>query len=591
MSRAHSLADLAEPHVRLLEELCDRFESAWQAALRRGADRPRLEQLLALLPDEANDVGLRELLRVEWSQRRHHGESPAENEYAERFPVLRNDLPALLAVLPPEAAPAGGPVERVDIPGYRLTRRLGGGGMGEVFLASQLFCTPSDALRTVALKTIRSELITSSRHQLIMENDVRIAALLDHPNIVRILDVGHASGALYYTMPYFKGGSLADRIDRKPFPSRDAARLLLPVARAVAHLHAQPAPVIHLDLKPANVLLDADGTPHVADFGLARLLQTGDGRRVTDRPGGTPEYMAPEQFEGWVSPACDIYGLGAILFEMLTGRPPFVGATWGDTMRQARDQEPVPPRALNAGVDRGLEAICLKCLEKDPTHRYRSGADLADDLQCVVDGEPPRALRLSWPEWLRRHLARESRFEAIGPWSASMSWQAALSLPVHLSVYALLAVGSPAPVYWLWLLVLVPLAEWGPYLVPRRGRRYDPREREILLLWVSVAVAKAILFGLTCPLWGEVRPADVYRFFPASMAVSGLMLCLEGRLYWGRLYIVGLLDFVAAIVLAAHLPLAPLGFAVWNSAVLLWMAYHMWRRARQHAGKEVSEKS
>src|SRR5262249_28662605 len=185
--------------------------------------------------------------------------------------------------------------------------------------------------------------------------------------------------------------------------------------------------------------------PHVADFGLARLLQTADGRRVTDRPGGTPEYMAPEQFEGWVSPACDVYGLGAILYEMLTGRPAFVGTTWGDTMRQARQQEPVPPRALNAGVDRGLEAVCMKCLEKDPAHRYRTAADLADDLRRVLNGEAPRALRLSWPEWLRRHLAREVRFEAAGPWGAAMAWQAALSLPAHLSVYALLALDSPAP--------------------------------------------------------------------------------------------------------------------------------------------------
>jgi serine/threonine-protein kinase len=301
--------------------------------------------------------------------------------------------------------------------------------------------------------------------------------------------------------------------------------------------------------------------------------------------------MAPEQFDGWISPACDIYALGAILYETLTGRPPFVGTTWGETMRLAREQEPVPPRALNAAVEPGLDAICLKCLEKKPEHRYQSVAELADDLVRMLANETPNALKVSWPQWLSRHVSHEIRFEAAGPWSIALFWQAVLSLPAHLSVYAFLALDSPAPVYWLWLLILVPAAEWAPYLVPRPGRRYDPREREILLLWVSVCVAKAILFGLTCPLWGTVLPGDVYRFFPASMAVSGLMLCLEGRLYWGRLYIFGLLDFLVAILCASWLGLAPLLFAVWNSVVLLWMAAHMRRVARRHAesGSPVSE--
>ena len=267
-------------------------------------------------------------------------------------------------------------------------------------------------------------------------------------------------------------------------------------------------------------------------------------------------------------------------------RPPFVGATWGDTMRQAREQEPVPPRALNANVDRGLEAVCLKCLEKKPEHRYASATELADDLGRVVANETPRALKVGWPEWLRRHLSHEIRFEAAGPFSVSLLWQAALSLPAYLSVYGLLTLGCPAPVFWLWLLVLIPMAEWGPYLVPQKGRRYDPREREVMLLWVSVCIAKAILFGLNCPLVGSVRPEDVYRFFPASMAVSGLMLCLEGRLYLGRLYIFGLLDFVVAILCAAWLDLAPLFFGLWNSVVLTWMGLHIRGRALAFSEKK-----
>jgi serine/threonine-protein kinase len=595
MNPPNSLADLSAAQVRLLEQLCDDFERAWRDALRQGTTRPRLEDVLIPLPEQTRGLVLRELARVELGQRSQHGETPAAEDYVGRPLEVANVFNALFTEERAAACPSPVVDERAggaddaslaahpeSLPGYRLVRRLGGGGIGDVFLAVQLFSTPDDALRTVALKAIRPEMLTSPRHRLIMENDIRIAALLDHPHIVRILHVGPADGALYYTMPFFQG-SLAERIDRKPLPSGEAAALLLPVAQAVAYLHRQPTPVIHLDLKPGNILLDREGKPHVADFGLARFLQAEDGKQVTLRPAGTPEYMAPEQFDGWVSPACDIYGLGAILYEMLTGRPPFVGATWGDTMRQAREQEPVPPRALNAMVDRGLEAICLKCLEKDPAHRYPTVAELAEDLERVLKDETPKALKVDWLEWLSRHLNHEIRFEAGIPWGVALTWQAVLSLPAHLSVYAFLALDSPAPVYWFWLLVLVPAAEWVPYLVPPQGRRYDPREREILLLWVSVCIAKAILFGLTCPLWGPVRPEEVYRFFPASMAVSGLMLCLEGRLYMGRLYIFGLLDFLVAILLANWLDLAPLLFAVWNSFVLLWMARYMRRRAHDYA--------
>jgi hypothetical protein len=583
MSRARSLSELAAPLLRRVDQLCDGFERQWQAALCHGAQRPRLEALLVELPEVARLVGLCELLRVEWAERFRHGEWPMASEYEARLPEFWHAVETLVATLaavavvdgvarPAEAGAAGG------IVGYRLVRRLGG-GTGEVFLATQLFATADDALRTVALKTIRAELLTSRQHRRIMENDIRIAARLDHPHIVRILDVGPPEGPLYYTMPFMPAGSLADRIAGTPLPARHAVAILLPVVQAVDYLHRQSTPVIHLDLKPGNILLGMAGTPHVADFGLARLLHPGVGERRMRRPAGTPQYMAPEQFDGWVSTACDIYGLGAILYEMLTGRPPCVGANWAETMRQAREQPPVPPRALNAAVDRSIEAICVKCLEKDPARRYVSAAALGADLQRYLDGEVPAALKLSWPEWLRRHLDHEVRFEAAATWSAPLLWQAASTFIAYTAVFILLALDSAAPAYWLWLLLVLPAAEWGPWLLTRRGRRYDPREREVLLLWVCVGLAKAILFGLHCPLFGPVRAEEVLRFFPAAMTVNGLMLCLEGRLYWGRLYVAGLLDFLVAVVLASCLALAPLLFGLWNSAVLVAMALAMRRRA------------
>jgi hypothetical protein len=257
MSHARSLADLSAAQVHLLDRLCDGFERSWQDALRHGTERPRLEALLAQVNEEARDLGLRELLKVELGQRRQHGERPAVQDYGDRFPELGQVLSAFLAEQGGDDGNSANPfmvaggarmdvlsaAEQESIPGYRLMRRLGGGGMGEVFLACQLFSTPADALRSVALKSIRPELLTSPRHRLIMENDIRIAALLDHPHIVRILHVGPAEGQLYYTMPYLKGGSLEDQIGRKPLPSRAAAELLLQVVQAVAYLHSQSSPV------------------------------------------------------------------------------------------------------------------------------------------------------------------------------------------------------------------------------------------------------------------------------------------------------------------------------------------------------------
>jgi serine/threonine protein kinase len=233
-------------------------------------------------------------------------------------------------------------------------------------------------------------------------------ARLRHANVVQIHEVGEHDGCPFLALEYLDGGSLADKLQGTPLPAREAARLVETLAQAVHAAHEKG--VVHRDLKPANVLLTADGTPKVTDFGLAKRL---DGVSLHTQSGavlGTPAYMAPEQAEGkTVGPAADVHALGAILYELLTGRPPFVAENALDTLLRVRLEEPVPPSVLQPKTPRDLATICLKCLRKVPVQRYASALDLADDLARFLKGEPIRARPVGrWErarKWCRRHPA------------------------------------------------------------------------------------------------------------------------------------------------------------------------------------------
>jgi serine/threonine-protein kinase len=584
-----TFAGLTPQEARHIDAACERFAKAWEVAAAQGHTGPRLEAFLDELPPAARRAGLAELFRVERDQRRRQGAPPCAADYQGRFPGHEELLARLLREPEGGGPTTTGAVRAVAadkawpvVPGYRLMRRLGCGGMGEVYLACQLFPTPEEALRPVALKTIRPDLMTSREHRERFIEEVKKAARLEHPHVVRTLHVGPAEGLLWFTMPLLPGGSLADRVAGTPLPSRQAAELLLPVARAVEYLHGQG--LVHLDLKPANVLLDGAGRPQVADFGMARLLPADGASYATQGLGGTVSYMAPEQADERVSTSCDVYGLGATLYELLTGRPPFRGASGLETLRQVRECEPVPPRALNPGVDRGLEAVCLKCLEKQPRHRYASAAALADDVQAVLDGRAPAAQRQGLGEWLRRQLAAESRFDQPQRWPGALFAEAAATLAAHGLFWALLRTGPAAWLCWLWLLLLL-AAEWGPWAAAAAGRQ-GPREREVLLFWVAATLARLILFGLFCPPWGPAPPGQVVWAYPAWAALYGLLLCVEGKLYWGRLYLAGLADFAVALLLPLRIDLAPLLFGLWNSAVLVWIGVSLRRLPNRERSKE-----
>jgi WD40 repeat protein len=396
-----------------VNQVCNRFEAAWKTG-----PAPRLEDFLAEVADSGRSALLRELLVLDVHYRRQRGDAPHPEDYQERFSNL--GLPWLTEVC---RMPASGSETRGATTGrnsvhyfgdYELLEEIARGGMGVVYKARQVSLN-----RLVALKMIlRGELATPADIQR-FRTEAEAAANLDHPNIVPIYEVGEYEGQQYFSMRLVEGGSLAQRKDdvslvagmhyRTEFRQRQrtVSQLLAPVARAVHFAHQRG--ILHRDLKPANVLLDAASVPHVTDFGLAKRLEGDSGLTQSGVIVGTPSYMAPEQAAGVrvLTTAADVYGLGAILYELLTGRPPFKAETPLATWRQVQDGTVVPPRRLMPRVDRDLETICLKCLERDPERRYTSAEALAEDLDAWRAGVPIRArpvgrVEKTW-RWCRRN--------------------------------------------------------------------------------------------------------------------------------------------------------------------------------------------
>jgi serine/threonine-protein kinase len=301
----------------------------------------------------------------------------------------------------PELHPASGLPSRFG--DYELLELLGRGGMGRVYRARHLRLE-----RVVALKMLVGGGLASEAELHRFRAETEAAARLDHPNIVPIYEVGEHDGCPYFTMKYLEGGNLAENLERFRGEHRRVAEVLAVLARAVHHGHQRG--ILHRDLKPANVLLDAGGRPHVADFGVARHLEKQAGHTRSGIVVGTPGYMSPEQAAGQsrnLTTAADVYGLGAILYELLTGRPPFTADSPTQVLRRVLETEPTPPHELDPGIDRDLETICLKCLEKDPRRRYGSAEELSEELERYLRGEPilarpmGRAARV-W-RWCRRH--------------------------------------------------------------------------------------------------------------------------------------------------------------------------------------------
>jgi serine/threonine protein kinase len=424
---------LTTEEAERVDRACDRFEEAW-----RSGARPALKDFVEEPDAPVGRAMLRELLKVELAYRAQLREQPTAETYQAIFPAHAALIAAIFKrfaeqptveptvdefIIPqsPTRTPVADGAEpqveepskeppemRPTVPGYTIEGVLGWGAMGIVYKAWQ-----QEAKRYVALKLIRDSFLADPKHRKRFRSEAEAAARFEHPNLVRIYHVGEHQGLLYFSMQWGEHGSLDKRLAKQAWPAVKAAETARTLAEAIHYAHEKN--IIHRDLKPANIVLTGDDQPLITDFGLAKRLDRQSARTLTNAVMGTAAYMPPEQASGdakSVGPAADVYSLGAILYEMLTGRPPFQGDTVAGILQQVLHNDPVPPRQIQPDIPGDLEAVCLKCLEKETEQRYAQARALAEDLGCFLRGEPLSISQMT--EWDRQaRWARRAGFEIL----------------------------------------------------------------------------------------------------------------------------------------------------------------------------------
>ncbi|MGD9723320.1 MAG: serine/threonine-protein kinase [Pirellulales bacterium] len=464
---------------------------------------------------------------------------------------------------------------------YELQREIGRGGMGVVYQAQQISLG-----RTVALKMISRGTHPSPEDLARFRSEAESAARLDHPGIVPIYEVGQYEGQPYFTMKYVAGTTLSRRLADGPLAPREAARLLAPICRGIQYAHERG--VLHRDLKPSNILIDTDGRPHVTDFGLAKRVAADDGLTISGAVLGTPSYMAPEQAagnRGELGPATDVYSLGTILYQMLTGRPPFQAATAVETVLLVLEQEPLPPRVVNPRADRELEMVALKCLQKPPDLRYASAGELADDLEAYLADEPTAARSGVITQVIARAFRETHHAPVLENWGLLWMWHSLALLVTCLLTNYLewRGVDSPAPYLVLWT---AGLGTWAA-IFWRLRRRSGPVtfvERQIAHVWASSLISIALLFVVEMILGMRVLTLS-----PILALTSGMIFLVKAGTLTGQFYFQSAALFATAIGMAVlqryHIPLGLTLFGVVSAGCFFVPGLKYYRQQQQGAAR------
>jgi len=515
-------------------------------------------------PLTERDQQLAQLL-ADMTEQLRNGETPRVDTIAREHPELADELRELwltaqiaddlagtaetdVTMEYPPASPAASPLAPFSgaplatVGDCDLLEELGRGGMGVVYRAWQ-----SGLGRIVALKVLLNASTASAIEVARFRAEATSAAQLDHPHIVPVYGVGDHDGRPYFIMRLIEGQSLARYLADGPIAARESARLLAPIARAVDYAHRRG--VLHRDLKPSNILIDREGTPHVADFGLAKRVGADTGLTSPGGIVGTPGYMAPEQVGGGrgpIGPASDVYGLGAILYQMLTGRPPFQAATALDTVFLVLEQDPVPPRLLNPRVDRDLELVAIKCLQKPADLRYASASALAADLEAYLAGEPISARSGRLTTVVSRALRETHHAAVLENWGLLWIWHSIviLLLCVLTNILQEKGVRSPAPYVLIWT---VGFSAWAGifWWLRHRGGPVTFVERQIAHVWGASTIGCSFLYLIEMLLG-----MPVLTLAPVLAVFSGMVFLIKAGILSGSFYIPSVALFLTAMIMA-----------------------------------------
>ncbi|MFN6191305.1 MAG: serine/threonine-protein kinase [Planctomycetia bacterium] len=531
-SRAVDLPLAPEQEERLaalVEELSETIPAEAQ---------PRLEQLAATHPDLAGQ--LRELFAAMLVTDAVAQESTILDLGGTRMSEPAVQFPAADADSLPRFVP-GVTALPATLGDYELVEEIGRGGMGVVYRAVQ-----KSLGRTVALKMLLRRDLASRADLARFRSEAEAAAQLDHPGIVSIFEVGECDGHPFYSMRFIEGTTLAKQLASGPIPPRDGAALLARVADAVQAAHDRG--VLHRDLKPSNILIDATGRPHVTDFGLAKRIEADQSVTHTGAILGTPCYMSPEQAAGSrgdVGPTSDVWSLGAILYQMLTGRPPFQAASPMDTLLAVLETDPPAPRTVAPGVNRDLEMIALKSLQKPQELRYASAGALASDLRAFLAGETIAARRGGLADIAARLFRETHHAVVLENWGLLWMWHSVvlLGLCVTTDVLAWQGVTTRWPYLVLWA---GGLALWAPIFWALRHRTgpVTAVERQIAHIWGGSVIASVMLF------WVEaLLGLPALTLSPVLALLAGLVFFAKAGILSGAFYIQAAVLFATALVM------------------------------------------
>lgn len=517
------------------------------------------------------------------------GECPELESVCRQYPQFEQDLRELWGVVVvanmaareraqstlPLAASLG--PQRFELPydfgDYRLEKELGRGGMGIVFRGRRL---KDDQL--VAIKMIlRGDFATAAERSR-FEAEAKAASHLNHPHIIPIYEIGQHDGHDFFCMKLIEGESLAERLSKGPIEARAAARILVQVSRAIEQAHQQG--ILHRDLKPSNILLDNLGDAYVVDFGLAKQVNNRNNLTMSGAVLGTPSYMAPEQAtgnRGQVSPSCDIYSLGAVLYHAITGRPPFLGTSPVETVMMVIEQDPVAPRLINPKCNRTLEMIAMRCLQKPTDLRYPSAGELANDLDAFLNNEPVSAGFGRFSQVIGNLLRETHHVSVLENWGVIWMWHSLVLLVTSLATEGLFWMNVSNRI-WYWLLWTVVLGTWATvfWLLRHRMGPVTFIERQVAHVWGAAMITVLLLFPLEAAL-----QLPVLSLAPVLAALAGMIFLIKGGMLTGFFYLPAIVLFASSMVMAALPDYAMLIFGFVSAGCFFVSGLKYYRRGKR----------